>query len=138
MPDVKLYVGHQGAEILVDRFDVTMDDGLTTAVYLSLFTDAESWWGDTAQDKPILQGSKLGTLKKNNSLNRGLISSYIRDALAWMVDGGMVEAIDVRLIEQGPNETHYQIELGEPEQARPAVYLYAVYWQAQRRALESA
>ncbi len=94
--------------------DVTADQGLTTAVLLSLFTDRRAnnddkppsgdpqdrrgWWADqfaaVAGDK---FGSRLWLLDRSKRTNETALRTdeYVREALAWMVEDRVVSSIDV-------------------------------------------
>lgn len=99
-------------DLVVDANDLKTDDGLQTAVIVSLFTDARAdedeipaedrsargWWGDlfpeVAGDRI---GSKLWLLKREKrtveTLNRA--EEYASEALQWMIDDGVAESLDV-------------------------------------------
>lgn len=83
---------------------------LTTAVYVSLFTDRKAgpddkitdgsddrrgWWGDSFADRPI--GSRLWLLQRAKRTPETLRKArdMIREALQWLVDDGLVARFDV-------------------------------------------
>ncbi|HHH3609424.1 TPA: phage GP46 family protein [Enterobacter roggenkampii] len=100
-------------------------DPLTRAVVISLFTHRRAdpddnvdvpmgWWGDTwpvvANDR---YGSKLWLLQRSK-LTNGLVNtvrSYLRDALQWMQDDGVVTRIDIDIQRTGINELGNKIVL---------------------------
>lgn len=100
-------------------------DPLTRAVVISLFTHRRAdpddnvdvpmgWWGDTwpvvANDR---YGSKLWLLQRGK-LTNGLVNtirSYLRDALQWMQDDGVVTRIDIDIQRTGINELGNKIVL---------------------------
>lgn len=89
--------------------DATGD--LETAIILSLFTDGRAnaddrlpdqggdrrgWWGDTGADEgPV--GSRLWLLarKKTTRETRLRVEAYAREALAWMLEDGVADRIEV-------------------------------------------
>jgi len=95
---------------------LAQDPGLATSVILSLFTDREAeaadilpdgtrnrrgWWGDRAflddGAQPWLRGSRLWLLSREkwtqDTANRAV--NYAREALAWMLEDGVADAVDV-------------------------------------------
>lgn len=95
-----------GGNISVDGEDLLIDDSLTNAVIISLFTDravAEDelpneksnagWWGDSFSDSPW--GSKLWLLAREKSLQSVAddAEDYTYDALNWMIDDNLVDSI---------------------------------------------
>ena len=84
---------------------------LETAVILSLFTDRRAgatdrlpsggsdrrgWWGDaTVPDKPM--GSRLWLLarEKTTPALRLRAIAYVREALAWMIEDGIADRVEV-------------------------------------------
>ena len=100
----------------IQRGDLAPDDGLETAVILSLFTDRRArpddplpdgsdrrgWWADAyprasarAGQDPI--GSRLWLLEREKDtrevVNRA--RDYAEEALQWLVDDGIAERIEV-------------------------------------------
>lgn len=97
--------------------DLMADDGLMTPIVVSLFTDRRvddseipdgqtdprGWWGDCLavhDGAPVSTsqiGSKLWLLNREKSLQSVVerARQYARDALAWMVDAGIVKSLSV-------------------------------------------
>ncbi|WP_419900683.1 phage GP46 family protein [Roseomonas sp. USHLN139] len=90
--------------------EVTSAPAIETAVKVSLFTDRRAgpddklplgetdprgWWGELLDDRPI--GSRLWLLRRAKRLPETLrlAEDYIREALAWLIDDGVVVRIDV-------------------------------------------
>lgn len=92
--------------------ELTREEGLITAVYMSLFTnrrasidddlpdpssgDRQGWWGDQLATEPGDQiGSLLWLLARSKTTKDTLIraESYIKDALSWMVDDGIAARV---------------------------------------------
>lgn len=102
-----------GADYALDALGLEQDDGLDTAVILSLFTDARAgdddvlphgqsdrrgWWADaypaTTGDRI---GSRLWLLRASKQLQSSLTTAkqYAEEALAWMVDDGVAKRVEV-------------------------------------------
>jgi phage gp46-like protein len=103
--------GH--CDIALDGADLATDDGLETAVLLSLFLDRRAdeddeipsgdgdrrgWYGDFYSDIPGDQtGSRLWLLGRSPSLPEIPLRAkgFITEALQWMKDDGVTNRIDV-------------------------------------------
>ncbi|MCK6928850.1 phage GP46 family protein [Enterobacter roggenkampii] len=100
-------------------------DSLTRAVVISLFTYRRAdpddnadvpmgWWGDTwpavASDR---YGSKLWLLQRSKLTNAlvNTVRTYLREALQWMLDDGVVSRIDIEIQRTGINELGNKIIL---------------------------
>ena len=102
-----------GADLALADFALDTDDGLETAVILSLFTDARAgdddtlptgqtnrrgWWGDAyppeAGDRI---GSRLWLLRASKQLQESLTAAkeYAEEALAWLVTDGAARSVEV-------------------------------------------
>lgn len=93
--------------------DLQTDEGMRTAVAISLFTDARAadddelpnpggdrrgWWGDTyAPIAGDVTGSKLWLLarSKNTAGVLAQAQQYGQDALAWLVTDGIASSVTV-------------------------------------------
>ena len=105
-------LGH-GADIHMDGTCLAQDDGLYTAVILSLWTDARAldddrlppgqtdrrgWWGDSY---PVVErdrfGSRLWLLRASKQIQESLnlARSYAEEALAWLVEDGVARKVEV-------------------------------------------
>ena len=102
-----------GADMALDGFSLAVDDGLQTAVILSLFTDARAAdddvlsFGDTDRrgawidSYPVIEGDKFGSRlwllqrekQTQETLNRA--KAYAEEALAWMIEDGVASRVDV-------------------------------------------
>lgn len=103
-----------GGDWLVAGPSLQADDGLRTAVVLSLFTDRlagaddalpdanagrRGWWGDAYAAVPgDLIGSRLWLLARSKQLPQVLRAAelYASEALQWLVDDGVASAVDVQ------------------------------------------
>lgn len=96
------------ADLAIQDGDLLSDDGLDTAVVMSLFTDARAsddddipdgtddkrgWWADAYLDQPF--GSKLWLLSRAKELPETLLRAehYAKQALQWLVDDGVAREV---------------------------------------------
>lgn len=102
-----------GADYALTALGFEEDEGLDTAVIISLLTDARAkdddtlpsgtdhrgWWGD---DYAEIDGDKLGSrlwlLDREKQLPEVLLRarSYIQEALQWLVVDGVAESVEVQ------------------------------------------
>ena len=102
-----------GIDLALDAALLSEDDGLETAVILSLFSDARAkdddilplgqtdrrgWWGDAY---PAATGDTLGgrmwLLRASKQLQQSLNDArgYAEEALAWLVEDGVARRVEV-------------------------------------------
>lgn len=115
-------------------------DPLTRAVVISLFTHRRAdpddnadvpmgWWGDTwpavANDR---YGSKLWLLQRSKLTNAlvNTVRTYLRDALQWMLDDGVVSRIDIDIQRTGINELSSQVVLWRRD--GPVIISFSDLW----------
>lgn len=99
-------------DVRIKDGDLESDEGLETAVTISLFTDKRvtdeelpalqeskrGWWGDMFPDVDRDQiGSKLWTLERSKRIleTLRLAEDYIREALKWMIEDGIASSVKV-------------------------------------------
>jgi phage gp46-like protein len=102
-----------GIDWAMDAGDLATDEGLTTAVVISLFTDRcardddalplgqtdrRGWWGDAY---PVTEGDRIGSrlwlLRASKQLTQVLNQAreMAEEALAWMVEDGVAGRVEV-------------------------------------------
>lgn len=125
------------ADIVIESDTIQLDDGLESAVIISLFSDARArddddmagaskdrrgWWGDTYADNPGTQiGSRLW-LRRRNSVNNRLLADVqadAQDALQWLVDDGVASAVNVATERFGVNGVRLSVEIVRPSAISP-------------------
>lgn len=100
-------------DVAVAANDLVRDDGLQTAVLLSLFTDRRAeqgdqlpdgetdrrgWWADAV---PVVDGDRHGSRlwllarAKQTSATLERAERYAREALAWLLEDQVAERVDV-------------------------------------------
>ncbi len=136
------------ADLAVEANDLVRDDGLETAVLLSLFTDRRAddgdplpdaqtdrrgWWGD---DVPPIEGDRIGSrlwLLSREKESQGTLSrveEYSREALRWLIDDLVVERVDVRAEIPRRGMLGLSVTIYRP-QADPVTYRFNKAWAAQ-------
>lgn len=122
MADASMVMTENGGAVVLSGFDLARDDGLETAVIISLFTDRRAspeqipvelpqddlrgYWGDISNATPSDQtGSLLWLLAREKQLPQvlGRAQQYCREALAWMVEDLVATRVEVtaEFISQG-------------------------------------
>ncbi|TAH39298.1 MAG: hypothetical protein EYC70_00500 [Planctomycetota bacterium] len=108
MTDIALEIGEDGADLAMAGGDLARDEGLVTAVLISLFSDrraepaellppletsARGYWGDTQEDR---LGSLLWFLwrEKASEETRRRAEEYAQQALSWLVQDGVAERVE--------------------------------------------
>jgi len=128
-----------------DGSSLLRDNGLETAVLISLFTDqrvAESelppghkskkgWWGDAFLEKPGDKiGSKIWTFARGKLLpeTAAAIQVRARQALEWMIEDGVALTVDVvaTLRQEGFIEIVIQIARPDAEDDK-----FTLFWDGQ-------
>lgn len=128
-----------GADILVQGGDIVPDNGLANAALISLFTDARApqlselppgetslrgWWGDLNED---VTGSLLWLIQREKMLPEVALRAqeYCESALAWMLEEGLAETIDVQATLVRPISLQIIIKI-----SRGSSKQYAYLWEA--------
>lgn len=122
----------EAADLLLVGGDLATDDGLRTAVIVSLFTDARAaaddplpepgadrrgWWGDavprTAGD---VIGSRLWLLAREKITGSVLARAreYAEEALAWLVEDRVASAVDVQVEARRPQTLAIGVTIKRP------------------------
>lgn len=123
---------------------LTQDDGLETAVLLSLFSDRRArddddppsgddrrgWWGDAyAEKEGDLWGSRLWLLSREKQMSSVLrrAEEYAREALKWMVEDSVVQSVNCQaeIIRDGVMGLTVTMTRGKNTAAK---YRFEVFW----------
>jgi len=132
MSDIGLFLSENGFDLAVDENDLLPDDGLETAVSISLFTDKRvtdeqlpsmetskrGWWGDmfpdVNQDKI---GSRLWTLEREKRTNEVLRRSeeLSKESLTWMIEDGLADAVIIKSEYNGDGHLLIYVEIQKPD-----------------------
>lgn len=113
MTDLKLQwlADEFSADLVVADNDLATTEDLDTAILISLFTDKRApddaelpdgdrrgWWGDSF---PEIEGDEIGShlwLLERETQTQAVLERarlYAREALTWMLDDGVLQALDV-------------------------------------------
>lgn len=112
MSDIGLFLVNNCWDLKVENGDFVGDEGLETAVSISLFTERrvsdeqlpdqetnkKGWWGDMFPDVDQDQiGSRLWTLEraKRTTETLRLYEDYSREALQWLIEDGVADSVEV-------------------------------------------
>lgn len=124
---------------VVGAFGIERDDGLESAVYLSVGLDARAKPGDEVDDPNDLRGwwgatyglpvgSRLWLLrrKKRTQATLDLAADYTKEALKWMVEDGIVSAVNAsaEFDDSRPTQINVTTELVRLDGSR-----WERYWQ---------
>lgn len=136
--DVQLRATDDGGDVLFANGQPAMDPGLTTAVFISLFTGSD-WWGNAIAELDEQIGSGFETvMDRALSIHTMLdVEEKARRALAWMTEQGVAERVSVRAQIQSSTFLALEITVQEPGldivQAR-----FRINWENQSVILEAA
>lgn len=113
MGDVAIIWKSMGGDVSLNGHDLETEDGLSTAVIISLFTDRRAadddplpagapdlrgWWGDAFPD---IDGDRIGSrlwLLSREKQTRQVINrarEYVLEALQWLLDDGVAASVVV-------------------------------------------
>lgn len=116
----------------VENGDLAIDEGLNTAILISLFTDQRvsdddlpvgedskrGWWGDAF---PVVDqdqiGSKLWLLDRSKRTAETLrkFEDYTKEALNWLIDDGVAATINVSASYDENNQLVADLEVTKPK-----------------------
>lgn len=140
MPDLALQLDQDAdaLDIALASGDLAGNDGLATAVAVSLWSDGRAqaddalpdntgdrrgWWADGYTDAGAI-GSRLWLLSRSK-LTPGverLAERYAREALQWMIGDGLVQRVDVTAERADNEQLHLHVALTvDPAGRRPDV-----------------
>jgi phage gp46-like protein len=112
MTDIGMFIIDNCVQLKLENGDIAGDDGLETAVLISLFSDQRvseadvevdgesrrGWWGDVLADVEGDQiGSKLWLLSRSKIIQSIIpqVETSCTNALQWLLDDGVAASISV-------------------------------------------
>lgn len=133
MSDIGLFLKDNCFDLDIENGDLRADNGLETAVAISLFTerrvsedelpdleiDQRGWWGDMFpeidQDKI---GSRLWTMDRSKVTVETLRRSeeLCREALEWMIEDALADAIIIQSEYNDNKQLIINIEITRPDE----------------------
>ncbi|HEY1035539.1 MAG TPA: phage GP46 family protein [Pseudoxanthomonas sp.] len=150
MADIALtFSDYSGGDLARAGQDLARDDGLESAVLVSLFSDRRAtpeqirpgddpsdlrgWWGDF--NPPVIgdqTGSLLWLLRREKQTSETLARArqYAEQALRWLLDDRVAKAIAVQTEYGAPGVMHIGVEITRPDASRVR-YQYDYEWAAQ-------
>jgi phage gp46-like protein len=153
--DIKfIYNAETGfGDIAVAGRDLVRDDGLETAILVSLFTfqraDSEDnlpnenvdntyqgWWADEPSLQivnPIHIGSKLWLLGRTKFTQNitAFAEEFCEDALNWLITDGVASAVNVTATRAASQTLDLTIEIYKPVGTTPLTFRYFYNWENQ-------
>jgi phage gp46-like protein len=136
------------ADLAIEANDLARDDGLETAVMLSLIldrraedgdtlapgeTDRRGWWADAV---PPVEGDRTGSRlwllarEKESPAVLPRVEEYVREALAWLVQDRVAERIEVTASIPQKGTLVYEVAIYRPGRADPVRYRFDAVWAA--------
>ncbi len=146
--DIRLAWCDFDSDIIVDAGDLVAEDGLKTAVILSLFLDRRadpddalpdgtgdlrgSWMDAYPVETNDLIGSKLWLLAREKNLQSVInrAREYAQEALEWMIEDGIAETVTVDAQSQDHHRLALSIALSRPD-GRDIQYRFQLLWEAE-------
>lgn len=149
MGDLKLVWSNTtlAADVAIESNDLATDEGLETAVLLSLFldrraddgdvlpdgeTDRRGWWADAF---PVANGDRFGSRlwilarAKPTQETALRVEEYAREALAWLKDDLVAERIDVSAELSESKMLGIDVIIYRPRNPDPVRYRFGGVWQ---------
>jgi phage gp46-like protein len=156
MSDLRLTWNLDAADLSIAANGIVLDDGLETAVLLSLFTnrraadtdtlpdastDRQGYWGDVVRP-PVdgdQYGSRLFLLAREKQLPSvlGRARDYALEALQWLLDDGVAAAVDVAASVDRPGWLVLHVTITRPTGAIVS-FRFEREWAAQAARAEAA
>lgn len=126
--------------------DLEMDDGLETAVFISLFSDARAgnddilpnsdgkrggWFGDALENFTL--GSKLWLLSRAKTSPEVTKKArfYCFEALKWLIEDGVAQTINITVTRSGLTGLIYEIEIIKPTEKQNSKFKWSAHWNGQ-------
>lgn len=136
-------------DLTIENNDLQTDEGLETAVLISLFTDSRpentkinlpsgrddlrGWWGDQFLEESTDQtGGELWLYLRGKRTNQTIknIEDSCKNALNWLIIDGIAQSVNVTTIIENQFDVLIQIEILRPNN-NIENYKYFFNWQAQ-------
>lgn len=131
MSDIAIQWDGLNGDLAIEGNDLARDDGLETAVILSLFLEREAaaddlpaheanrggWWGDALNDiSGDREGSRLWLLARERQTPEVLTrcKQYVREALTWMLEDGVASRLEVDAEFAGEGALYFAATIHRP------------------------
>jgi len=134
--DVRLSLSADGGIIKIRGGQPEMDEGLETAVNISLFSEGEYWGNAAAPEAEAVGSGFLASLRVPLSNQARLdVIEAARASLAWLVSSGIATSVEPTATIPSVGRLDLAILIRQPEKA-PATFRYTVNWQSQYIAMK--
>lgn len=148
MSDIRLILDNTDflGDFVKQNNDIAMDEGLESAVFISLFTDARApdgtvmpdgsddkrgWWADSLEDEEST-GSLLWLIDREKEQNKVArrAKQYAENALRWMTEDKVAKTVvvDTSIITHG--ELDIRVAIQRPT-GDAVEYRYEYVWESQ-------
>ncbi len=120
MGDIRLCNNHISGEIEVQNGAPVTDDGLSTAVFISLFSGSKGeWWGNLlSSDIDYQYGGEFEKLAQGAVITTDsvklMVGAILRD-LEWMKRQGLVKEITVQPSISNINHVNFSLNIIRPD-----------------------
>jgi len=147
MTDLAIVLDEYGTgDLVMSGADLLLDEGLETAVIISMFTDRQveddelpdsetdrrGYWGDIAnEDSNDKTGSKLWLLarEKSTEVVADRAKQYTEEALQWLKDDGVTNSIEVTTTIPRPGALLIEVTIARP--STNVSFRFDYLWQQQ-------
>jgi len=129
--DLKLIPTDDGGDILLQNGQPVMEQGLSTAVYITLFSG--DWWANAVSEEAEKLGSELETVFSRTLSNQTRLDAeeYARQALKWMLDSGIAVSIEVEATILAGGTLGLSVRITQPDETVEELR-YQVNWANQQ------
>ena len=130
--DLRLIPSIDGARVDFSGGQPLMDQGLETAVYISLF--GVDYWGNALEEPGIQLQSRIPEIVARSTVSnraRLEIEQAATDSLAWMLTEGVAAGVQASAIITGVSTVELTVTIEQPSAPRE-VLRYQINWQRQR------
>lgn len=136
--DVRLSLSSDGGFIRMRDGQTEMDQGLETAVTISLMSEG-MWWGNSlaAEGEDVGSGFLESLRQPLTNQARLDVIEAAKASLAWLVDTGIATSVEVDGEIPSIGRLYLSITINQPVKS-PATFRYTINWQAQRIHLQEA
>lgn len=150
MADVELCIQDDFiTDLVIENNDLVRDDGLRTAMLVSMFTDRRAhdserlpdgetdprgWWADTYPEIPGDEtGSRLWLLhrEKQTAETAARARLYALEALQWLIDDGVAASLEVNASWTAPGRLTIDVVVHRPGGVRE-VFTFDDVWKAEQ------
>ena len=146
MSDLALKYKGRYFDLEIARDDIVKDDGLQSAIIISLFTDRRvgieelpaletdraGWWGDMF---PEVEGDEIGSKlwlllrEKQSASTLSRVVEYCKEALAWLVTDGVAESVEVEA--EYPERERLKLDVSIQKPKGKVSFRYILNWNAE-------